>query len=57
MTDKNIDKNAMKDKLIQLEQRKKEVKRQRKISMGDYKDQLREIDNEIDEILKEFEEK
>jgi len=56
MTTTVITPDELKNKLVALEVRKKEVRKQKKSAMVDFKDQLGEIDVEIDSILFQLEE-
>ena len=44
------------NKLLDLHKRLREVKAMRKSMVEDYKDQIKEIEKEIDDLIKEMEE-
>jgi len=39
-----------------LEKRQREIKANRKVSMADYKDQIKDVNDSMEEVLKELDE-
>jgi hypothetical protein len=49
-------KEELQDELVNLEKRLREIKKSRKISMQDFKDQKADVESSMDEVLKELSE-
>lgn len=47
-------KSELQDELVNLEKRLREIKKSRKISMQDFKDQKADVESSMDEVLKEL---
>lgn len=52
MADKT--RNELLEELAQLEKRLREIRAERKISMQDYKDQIHDVEDQIDQVLAEL---
>ena len=47
-------KTELQDELVQLETRVREVRKMKRVAMGDYKDQLGDIEDQIEGVLKDL---